>query len=318
MTTGIADDFGAGAIGRDGASRAGTGVADDARSFTAGIDAEGGAGREGTGVCVCDFGGVEPEPARGASKPSLVFAGSRLGDSARPSGDAVIAAPSEGRAVTIDRGDGVVSSRRGAGPADGGLGKPGADSSSSVMTVGGFPPSASVASARAAATRRAASSSGGMTAVLVLGRSPGLLPSAVCAISSSSARTFVAPRTPARRRPPHPSGTASAWEEAACLDRRTSLPPRFGSPSSASCTGSGATFVGVSVNSGGLVVVSPARCGACFAFSARMRSSTVWLPSASRSNRTPMPGAIAGRDGSFSRVHTTVPSPPISGEASLS
>ena len=63
---------------------------------------------------------------------------------------------------------------------------------------------------------------------------------------------------------------------------------------------------------------SARRCGACFAFSARIRSSTVWLPSARRSNRTPMPGAIAGRLGSFSRVHTTVPSPAISGDASRS
>ena len=42
---------------------------------------------------------------------------------------------------------------------------------------------------------------------------------------------------------------------------------------------------------------SCARCGACFAFSARILSSTLWLPSASRSNRTPMPGAIAGPAG---------------------
>ena len=64
--------------------------------------------------------------------------------------------------------------------------------------------------------------------------------------------------------------------------------------------------------------VLPDDVDGCLAFSARMRSRIGWLPSPSRSKRTPMPGAALGRAGSFSRVQTTVPSPVISGVASRS
>ena len=194
-------------------------------------------------------------------------------------------------------------------PESGGLGSPGAESRSGTVFIrssaaGG---SASGVSARPAG-RRSASSSGGDFGSA----------SAVCATSSSSARTLVASSNASSAK-----SSASEWNgiglgSGVFSESARVRPLRL--PSKASCTGAGATLVGVSVNIGGFVELSfdVPRCGACFAFSARIFSSTPWLPSASRSKRTPMPGAIAGRLGSFSRVHTTVPSPAISGDASRS
>jgi len=204
------------------------------------------------------------------------------------------------RAGPASRGDGDVSSNLPVRPeGSGGLGKPGAESRSSSGIACGMPPPVS---------RRPRVSSAAAE-----------LPSAaaVCATSSSSWRTLVASSNASA-----PNSSASEWNGiglgsgVSCESARAR--PLW-LPSNASCTGAGATRVGVSVNIGGLVGWSFApRCGACFAFSARIFSSTFWLPSPRRSKRTPMPGAIAGRLGSFSRVHTTVPSPAISGDASRS
>ncbi len=94
--------------------------------------------------------------------------------------------------------------------------------------------------------------------------------------------------------------------------------PIFGllSLASAPTSGEGATLVGASLKIGGLV--SDGGPPPPLAFSARILSSTAWLPSPSLSNRTPMPGATPGRAGSFSRVQTTVASPVMSGVASRS
>ena len=51
-------------------------------------------------------------------------------------------------------------------------------------------------------------------------------------------------------------------------------------------------------------------------FSVRIFSSVGWLSGVSLSNRTPIPGVTFSRDGSGSRIQTTVPSPAKSGVAS--
>src|SRR5688572_6111319 len=117
IAIGSADDFCAGAVGRfagpdddDTGIAAGTAGADarDSLTETAGPDGCVMAA-EGTGVAVL-FGGCALAPARGASKPSFVLPMSP--------------------GTSTARGDGVVSRRRGAGPAVGGLGRPGAESRS--------------------------------------------------------------------------------------------------------------------------------------------------------------------------------------------
>ena len=286
-------DFDRGSVGRVSAATARMPVDLVTASFATGRTGAG----EVTGGEVWDDG---RSGIRAGSMPSLVL----------------LASP----AVCMPAG-GVASGIR----PSGGLGRPGAESRSTTnaglalsaasgadSAPGG---SASVESARG---RRSASSSRNVVVVVE---------SAVCAISSSSARTLVASSNASSG-----NSSASEWNG---IGRGSGVPSvlspnesgrlRLGPPdwlasfpSNASCTGAGATRVGVSVNIGGLVESAAGRCGACFAFSERILSSTPWLPSARRSNRTPIPGAIAGRLGSFSRVHTTVPSPAISGDASFS
>ena len=133
-------------------------------------------------------------------------------------------------------------------------------------------------------------------------------------------RTRHGTRAPSDARP----GAAAARPGRRCAPSGDS-PPTRGGPLGSCAARAAAGSSAENVLDGRRTAMPPAGPGlegapACSrrVFSARIFSSTGWLAGVSLSKRTPMPGVTPARVGSFSRIHTIVPSPASKGAASCS